>query len=80
MTATAKVIQRLEPSGATCSRPIPDFATLMLITGFAPYRPELHYMRGPGPGWHAKHDPRCIVRRCSRPFEDVSGRRCASNH
>lgn len=21
-----------------------------------PYRPELHYMRGPGPKWHAKHD------------------------
>jgi hypothetical protein len=20
------------------------------------YRPELHYMRGPGPKWHAKHD------------------------
>ena len=20
-----------------------------------PYRPELHYMRGPGPRWHAKH-------------------------
>jgi hypothetical protein len=24
---------------------------------FDPYRPELHYMRGPGPRWHAKHDP-----------------------
>ena len=22
-----------------------------------PYRPELHYMRGPGPKWHAKHGP-----------------------
>lgn len=20
-----------------------------------PYRPERHYMRGPGPRWHAKH-------------------------
>jgi len=20
------------------------------------YRPERHYMRGPGPQWHAKHD------------------------
>lgn len=20
-----------------------------------PYRPELHYMRGPGPKWHEKH-------------------------
>ncbi|HMM91651.1 hypothetical protein [Bradyrhizobium sp.] len=23
----------------------------------ARYRPELHYMRGPGPKWHAKHEP-----------------------
>jgi len=23
---------------------------------FDAYRPELHYMRGPGPKWHAKHD------------------------
>jgi hypothetical protein len=22
---------------------------------FHPYRPELHYMRGPGPKWHAAH-------------------------
>jgi hypothetical protein len=24
---------------------------------FDSYRPELHYMRGPGPKWHEKHDP-----------------------
>jgi hypothetical protein len=23
---------------------------------FSGYRPELHYMRGPGPKWHAKHE------------------------
>jgi hypothetical protein len=23
---------------------------------FNHYRPELYYMRGPGPKWHAKHD------------------------
>jgi hypothetical protein len=23
---------------------------------FDDYRPELHYMRGPGPKWHEKHD------------------------
>ena len=22
---------------------------------FDPYRPERHYMRGPGPKWHARH-------------------------
>jgi hypothetical protein len=26
-----------------------------------PYRPELHYMRGPGPKWHAKHSAPAIV-------------------
>jgi hypothetical protein len=36
-----------------------EFADLMraLKALFDPYRPELHYMRGPGPKWHAKHDP-----------------------
>jgi hypothetical protein len=28
-----------------------------LTAAFDPYRPELHYMRGPGPKWHAKHNP-----------------------
>ena len=23
-----------------------------------PYRRDLYYMRGPGPKWHAKHDPK----------------------
>ncbi len=26
---------------------------------FDPYRPERHYMRGPGPKWHAKHRAAC---------------------
>jgi hypothetical protein len=25
-------------------------------SAFRLYRPERHYMRGPGPAWHAKHD------------------------
>jgi hypothetical protein len=25
---------------------------------FDPYHPERHYMRGPGPKWHAKHGRR----------------------
>jgi hypothetical protein len=28
---------------------------------FDSYRPELHYMRGPGPKWHAKHDQTLVV-------------------
>ena len=27
---------------------------------FDPYRPELHYMRGPGPRWRAKHAQRNV--------------------
>jgi len=26
----------------------------LIDSAFNPYRPELHYMRGPGPKWHAK--------------------------
>ncbi len=26
-----------------------------LTAMFDSYRPELHYMRGPGPKWHEKH-------------------------
>jgi hypothetical protein len=36
---------------------------------FDPYRPELHYMSGPGPKWHAKHDrssPRIMRLVCLR--------------
>jgi hypothetical protein len=31
------------------------FWRLFFIRAFDPYRPELHYMRGPGPAWRAKH-------------------------
>jgi hypothetical protein len=27
---------------------------------FDPYRPELHYMRGPGPKWREKHGRRTL--------------------
>jgi hypothetical protein len=56
MAATTDVTQRLERSSTITSRLIPNFSDLMLITRFSPYRPELHYMRGPGPKWHAKND------------------------
>jgi hypothetical protein len=28
----------------------------LLKSPFDPYRPECHYIRGPGPKWHAKHE------------------------
>jgi hypothetical protein len=35
-----------------------EFADLFanLKNLFARYHPERHYMRGPGPAWHTKHD------------------------
>lgn len=34
---------------------IRDFWRQFFVAAFNPYRPERHYMRGPGPAWHAKH-------------------------
>jgi hypothetical protein len=31
------------------------FCRHFIAIAFHPYRPELHYMRGPGPAWRAKH-------------------------
>ena len=31
------------------------FLGRFVALAFNPYRPELHYMRGPGPAWRAKH-------------------------
>ena len=31
-------------------------------TAFHPYRPELHYMRGPGPAWRAKYGEEALFR------------------
>jgi hypothetical protein len=40
------------------SGPISEVRTVwrqFFARAFNPYRPELHYMRGPGPAWRAKH-------------------------
>jgi hypothetical protein len=37
--------------GRTIIEMVHDFARDL----FDPYRPERHYMRGPGPKWQAKH-------------------------
>jgi len=34
---------------------IRSFWRQFFARAFDPYRPELHYMRGPGPAWRAKH-------------------------
>jgi hypothetical protein len=37
-----------------------------VAAAFDPYQPELHYMRGPGPAWRAKHEHGCAHRRSAR--------------
>jgi hypothetical protein len=37
-------------------RDLADLARSFVNTLLDPYRPELHYMRGPGPKWRAKHE------------------------
>ena len=39
-------------------KPLAEFRAFwraFFARAFDPYRPELHYMRGPGPAWRAKH-------------------------
>jgi hypothetical protein len=43
---------------AGASKPFAEFRAFwraFFARAFDPYRPELHYMRGPGPAWRAKH-------------------------
>lgn len=44
--------------GAGLAKPLAElraFWRQFVARAFNPYRPELHYMRGPGPAWRAKH-------------------------
>lgn len=47
---------------------IRGFWKRFFTTAFNPYRPELHYMRGPGPAWRAKHGLDAPVRLRPREF------------
>ncbi|MCO5130869.1 MAG: hypothetical protein M9932_09910 [Xanthobacteraceae bacterium] len=38
-------------------REIVDFFQQFIVAAFHPYRPEQHYMRGPGPACQAKREP-----------------------
>lgn len=44
----------LDAIAAACAEFVLTFKAL-----FDPYRPERHYMRGPGPKWRAKHSAAC---------------------
>ncbi len=42
------------PAANRAGKPFAEFRAFF-ARAFDPYRPELHYMRGPGPAWRAKH-------------------------
>ncbi len=52
----AKTIRSLHREAPRLLADLADFVQNLARSLFDPYRPELHYMRGPGPKWHAKHD------------------------
>jgi len=57
-TITSDSLSSTANSRKERSKPIAEFRSfwrLFFARTFDPYRPELHYMRGPGPAWRAKH-------------------------
>jgi hypothetical protein len=57
---TAPAIKRIEASGLLAE--ITSFWRAFFVKAFSPYRPELHYMRGPGPAWRAKYGDEAAFR------------------
>jgi hypothetical protein len=57
-TITSDFLSPTADSRETRSWPFAEIQTFwrqFFARAFNPYRPELHYMRGPGPAWRAKH-------------------------
>jgi hypothetical protein len=53
-------VDRTWPSRAATG--IKAYWRRFFATAFNPYRPELHYMRGPGPAWRAKYGDQALFR------------------
>jgi hypothetical protein len=49
-------------TGQASSGSFRSFWRDFLNRAFNPYRPELHYMRGPGPAWRAKYGDQATFR------------------
>ena len=48
--------ERMRPTATICCLYKSPADVIRTLLQFDSYRPELHYMRGPGPKWHAKHE------------------------
>lgn len=55
MIESASVSTPAEAAHSGLAAAVREFWGRFFATAFNPYRPELHYMRGPGPAWRAKH-------------------------
>jgi hypothetical protein len=57
---TATIAARLGAKRVTARRlyDVAEVLRTLMKDLFDPYRPERHYMRGPGPKWHEKHAAR----------------------
>ena len=51
-----KTVRSSQREGSSVAADLAEFLQSLARSLLDPYRPELHYMRGPGPKWHAKHD------------------------
>jgi hypothetical protein len=52
----AKAVRSIHRGTPSVLADVVAFVQDMARSLFDSYRPEQHYMRGPGPKWHAKHD------------------------
>jgi hypothetical protein len=62
MIATTLSSPAIGRSGRDSSTGFKGFWRQFFARAFDPYRPELHYMRGPGPAWRAKHGDQAAFR------------------
>ena len=55
MTSTTFSTPAIRRDGQSELSGFKAFWRAFVTKAFDPYRPELHYMRGPGPAWRAKY-------------------------
>jgi hypothetical protein len=62
MVSTTLSSPAMRRDGDMNSSGVKGFFRRFFIRAFDPYRPELHYMRGPGPAWRAKYGDQASFR------------------
>lgn len=62
MVSTTLSPPAMRRDGETGSAGFKGLFRRFFLRAFDPYRPELHYMRGPGPAWRAKYGDQAAFR------------------